>query len=83
MFDIICLSETYLEFKILPGDDNLDISGYDLVRFDHPSNSKPSVVWIYYKEDIPLGVMNINYLNECIKISENSVVSLVSTDLPV
>ena len=44
MFDIICLSETYLEFKILPGDDNLDISGYDLVRFDHPSNSKPSVV---------------------------------------
>ena len=40
MFDIICLSETYLDFRILPGDDNLDILGYNLVRFDHLSNSK-------------------------------------------
>ena len=49
-FDIICLSETYLDSKTLHDDDNLDFSGYNLVRSDHPSNSKRGVVCIYCKE---------------------------------
>ena len=35
-FDIICLSETYLDSNILPDDNNLEVSGYNLVRSDHP-----------------------------------------------
>ena len=38
-FDIICLSETYLNSKIPSDDENLEIAGYNLVREDHPSNS--------------------------------------------
>ena len=34
------IRETYLDFKTLSNDDNLDMSGYNLVRSDHPSNSK-------------------------------------------
>ena len=39
-FDIICLSGTYLNFEIQSDDKNLEIAGYNLVREDHPSNSK-------------------------------------------
>ena len=35
-FDIICLSETYIDSSIPTNNDNLDIDGYNLVRSDHP-----------------------------------------------
>ena len=34
---------------------------------DHPSNIKRGGVCIYCKETLPLRVININYLNECIR----------------
>ena len=49
-FDIICLSETYLYSKHLRDNNNLDISGYKLMRSDHPSNSKRGELPIYYNE---------------------------------
>ena len=48
-FDIICLSETYLDSSIPTNNDNLDIDGYNLLRSDHPSNTKRGGVCIYYK----------------------------------
>ena len=65
-FDIICLSETYLDSSINTNNDNLDIDGYNLLRSDHLSNTKRGGVCIYYKNYLPLRVININYLNECI-----------------
>ena len=65
-FDIICLSETYLDSSIAPDDDNLEISGYSLVRSDHPSNNKRGGVCVYYKNFLPLRVLDIQYLHECI-----------------
>ena len=65
-FDIICFSETFLDFSIPTNNDNLDIDGYNLLRSDHPSNTKRGGVCIYYKKNLPLRVININYLNECI-----------------
>ena len=43
-FDIICLSETYLDSSVAPDDDSLEISGYSLVRSNHPSNNKRGAV---------------------------------------
>ena len=40
-FDIICLSETYLNSETLSNDENLDITDYNLIRADHLST--PSV----------------------------------------
>ena len=34
------LSSLHLDSNILNDDDNLEIPGYDLVRADHPSNTK-------------------------------------------
>ena len=38
-FDIICLSETYLNSCNSPDDETLEISSYNFVRSDHPLNS--------------------------------------------
>ena len=38
-FDIICISETFLNSDTAFDDDNLKIKGYNIVRSDHPSNS--------------------------------------------
>ena len=48
-FDIICLSETYLNSSNSPDDETLEISGYNLVRSDHPLNSKRRGVFIHCK----------------------------------
>ena len=64
-FDILCLSETYLDSTISTNDSNLIIPGYDLYRADHPSNVKRGGICIYYKNLLPLKVTNIQYLQEC------------------
>ena len=53
-YDIICLSETFLNSSIESNDDRISIDGYNLIRSDHPSDSKRGGVCIYYKEHIPL-----------------------------
>ena len=54
-FDMICLSETYLDSCILSHDPD---QGYDLIRADHPSNVKRVGVCIYYKNHLALKVTN-------------------------
>ena len=65
-FDIICLSETYLNSEIPSDDKNLEIPGYNLVREDQPSNSKRGGVCVYYKSSLPFRVINVKYLQESI-----------------
>ena len=38
--DILCLSETFLNSDISCDDNNLQLPGFDLIRADHPSNTK-------------------------------------------
>ena len=51
---IFCLSEAFLNSSIQSYDHKLKIDGYNLIRFDHPSDSKKGGVCIYYKQRIPL-----------------------------
>ena len=37
-----------------------------MLRADHPSNNKRGGVCIFYKTNLPLRVLNISYLGECI-----------------
>ena len=53
--------------NILPDDSKLEIPDYNLVRSDHPSNKKRGGVCIYYKSYLPLRIIDINYLNECVR----------------
>ena len=70
-FDIICLSERYLDSSTTSDDDNLKISGYNLIHSDHPSNSKGGDVCIYYKSFLPFRVLSVQYLQECINFELN------------
>ena len=38
--DILCLSETFFKSDISCDDSNLQLPGFDLIRADHPSNTK-------------------------------------------
>ena len=39
-YDIICLSETFLDSSVSNDDESINIKGYNLLRADHPSNKK-------------------------------------------
>ena len=39
-FDIVCLSETFLDSTILNNNENIQMNGYSLLRADHPNDSK-------------------------------------------
>ena len=43
-FDVVCLSETYLDSSYLSDNDNFYLPGYNLVRTDHASNTKKMVL---------------------------------------
>ena len=66
IFDIICLSQTYLDSTTPNVGDKLQIPGYTLIRSDHPSNTKRGEVCIYYKSSLPLRARNIGHLHECL-----------------
>ena len=76
-FDIICLSETYLHSSVSLDHDKLVISGNNFIRSDNPSNIKRRGVCFYYKNFLPLRVLSISYLKECLnfelKIGDKSL----------
>ena len=65
-FDIIYLSESYLNPEILSSDSNLQIPGYNFARMDHPSNTKRGGMCLYNKCLLPLKVIDVSYLQECV-----------------
>ena len=53
-FDLLCVSETFLDSSISNDDNRINIAGYSLLRADHRSNTKKGGVCIYYKNFLPL-----------------------------
>ena len=47
-------------------DNLIDIEGYKLIRADHPDNIKRCGVCIYYKESLPVQIINQHYLKEAL-----------------
>ena len=44
----------------------IDKEGYKLVRSDHPDNIKRGGVCIYYKESLPVRVINLPFFKEAL-----------------
>ena len=65
-FDVICLSESYLDSSIASDNDNLNIKGYNLYRADHPNNVKRGDVCAYIRESLPVRCLSNAYLQECL-----------------
>ena len=64
--DFICISETFFDPSIQEGDKNIQLDGYNLLRADHPSNSKRGGVCIFYKETLGVHIVKTLSFNECI-----------------
>ena len=60
------LSERFLDTFIPIIDNNFQIPRHSSARADHPSNTKRSRVLLYYKSFLPIKLIDVNYLNECI-----------------
>ena len=65
-FDVICLSESYLDSSLASDNDNLNIKGYNLYRADHPNNVKRGGVCAHIRESLPARCLSIAYLQECL-----------------
>ena len=65
-FEVVCISETYLDSTTVIDDENLEITGYNLLRADHASNSKRGGVCVYYKSSLALRLIDVHYLQECL-----------------
>ena len=64
-YDIICLNETFLDSSI--DKDAISIPEYNLLRVEHPSNTKRGGVCIYYKDHLPIIKRNdMCQLHECL-----------------
>ena len=63
-YDFICLSETYLDSSI--PNTLIDIEGYNLVRADHPTDTKRGGVCVYYKESLPVRIISLPNFKEAL-----------------
>ena len=66
-FDIVCLSETYLDSTFSNDDSRLNLNGYTLLRDDHPLDVKRGGVCVYYKNHLLLTrISGMSTLKECL-----------------
>ena len=65
-FDVVCISETYLDSTTAVDDKTLAIAGYNLLRADHASNSKRGGVCVCHKSSLALRLIDVHYLQECL-----------------
>ena len=57
-YDIIFLTETFLDSSFDYDDNRIFISVYNLLHIDHPTNTKRGGVCIYYKDHLPVKKRN-------------------------
>ena len=63
-YDFICISKTLLDSSFESDDKDLMLDNYNLIRSDHPSNTKRGGVCIYYKESLVVRLVDITSLPE-------------------
>ena len=56
----------FFDPSVQEGDKNIQLDGYNLLRADHPSNSKRGGVCIFYKETLGVCIVKSLSFNECI-----------------
>ena len=70
-FDIICVSESYLDLTFSSDNEDINIKGFKLVRADHPNNIKRGGVCVYVRESLPVRVVPNHHLSECLILEVN------------
>ena len=81
--NILCLSETILDWTIDLNDGNINSNDYSILKAGHPSNSKDRGASIYSKQSLPLTRRDdISTIQETIK-TQNWVKNMFFYMLPL
>ena len=56
----------FFDSSIQEGDKNIQVDGYNLLKADHPSNSKRDDVCIFYKETLGVRIVKSLSFDQCI-----------------
>ena len=78
-YDIICISESFLDSTISDDDNILHMEGYNLIRADHPDNIKRGGVCLYFKKGLALRKIELSHITECLLCEVNVKVQVGST----
>ena len=70
-YDIICISESFLESTISDDDNILHTEGYNLIRTDHPDNIKRGGVCLYFKKSLASRKIELSHITECLLCEVN------------
>ena len=65
-YDILCITEAYLDFSVPFDATTLPLTGYNLVRSDHPNNIKRGGACLYHKENLSLRSINAPFFFQCV-----------------
>ena len=65
-YDIICISDNFLDSTISDDDDILHMKGYNLIRADHLDNIKRGGVCLYFKKSLTLKKIELSHITECL-----------------
>ena len=65
-YDVICISEKFLDSSVPLDDHNLSIQGYSSVWADHSDNVKMGGVCLYFKGNFTLKVIGNSFIAQCI-----------------
>ena len=65
-YDIICISESYLDSAVPLDDNSFFRNGYNLTRTDHPDDVKRGGVCMSYKENLPRRIISTSYFDQCL-----------------
>ena len=65
-YDVICISESYLDSTVPLDDNSLPLNGYNLTRTDHLDNVERGSVCMYYKENLSLRIISSSYFDQCL-----------------
>ena len=65
-YDFICLSETFLSPSVNSTFDSVNIDCYNIVRWDQPNGSKRGGKCCYFKESLPIRILKITPMIECL-----------------
>ena len=64
-YDVICVSETFLDSSVSFDDHNLFTQVYCLIRADHPDDVKRGGVCLYFKENLTVKVIDNSFIAQC------------------
>ena len=64
-YDVIYISESYLDSPVPLDDNSLSLNGYNLSRTDHPDNVTRGVC-IYCRENLSLRIISSSYFDHCL-----------------